>query len=67
MARHKHKHDDHDNNDGKDSYKKTLYLLQIELVKLQRQLFAQNERVLVIVEGRDGAGKDGTIKRLTTT
>jgi polyphosphate kinase len=38
--------------------------LQIELVKLQRELIASEARVLVIVEGRDGAGKDGTIKRL---
>ncbi|HEY4123598.1 MAG TPA: polyphosphate kinase 2, partial [Rhizomicrobium sp.] len=51
--------------DDKKDYKDTLYALQIELVKLQRQLIANNERVLVIMEGRDGAGKDGAIKRLT--
>ncbi len=48
----------------KKEYKETLYALQIELVKLQRMLIANNERVLVIMEGRDGAGKDGAIKRL---
>jgi polyphosphate kinase len=37
----------------------------VELVKLQRSLIAEGGRVLVIMEGRDGAGKDGTIKRLT--
>jgi polyphosphate kinase 2 len=46
-------------------YKKALYHLQVELVKLQRDLIASNARVLIILEGRDAAGKDGTIKRLT--
>jgi polyphosphate kinase len=45
-------------------YRKTLRLLQIELVKLQRTMIAANEKVLVIVEGRDAAGKDGAIKRV---
>jgi polyphosphate kinase 2 len=48
-----------------EHYKKALYDLQIELVKLQRELIATNARVLVILEGRDAAGKDGTVKRLT--
>ena len=38
--------------------------LQIELVKLQRYIIADGERILVIFEGRDAAGKDGTIKRV---
>ena len=46
-------------------YKHRLRDLQIELVKLQRNLIADGARVLVVLEGRDGAGKDGTIKRLT--
>ena len=46
-------------------YHRALYALQVELVKLQRRLIADSARVLVIVEGRDGAGKDGAIKRLT--
>ena len=46
-------------------YKKTLRKLQIELVKLQRHVIAHDIRILVIFEGRDGAGKDGTIKRIT--
>ncbi|MBZ5616654.1 MAG: polyphosphate kinase 2 [Acidobacteriia bacterium] len=51
--------------DGEDHrYKRKLYDLQVQLVKLQRELIAEGTRVLVIVEGRDGAGKDGTIKRL---
>ena len=47
-----------------DDDKHKLRVLQIELVKLQRDLIESEARVLVILEGRDGAGKDGTIKRL---
>lgn len=58
-------YEDDDNDDGGDGhYKRELRALQIELVKLQRHLLKENSRVLIIVEGRDGAGKDGTIKRL---
>ena len=46
-------------------YDKTLHRLQVELVKLQRHVIAQGRKVLVILEGRDTAGKDGTIKRIT--
>ena len=42
-----------------------LHALQVELVKLQRHLIERGERMLVIVEGRDAAGKDGLIKRIT--
>ncbi len=45
-------------------YESQLLRLQIELVKLQRQVIERGERVLVIFEGRDAAGKDGTIKRI---
>tara|TARA_R110001583_G_scaffold2193_7_gene16059 strand:- start:914 stop:1666 length:753 start_codon:yes stop_codon:yes gene_type:complete len=47
-----------------DDYKEILRALQIELVKLQRHFIACEHRILVIVEGRDAAGKDGVIKRL---
>jgi polyphosphate kinase 2 len=46
-------------------YEAQLRLLQIELVKLQRQIIASGLRLLVILEGRDTAGKDGTIKCIT--
>jgi polyphosphate kinase 2 len=59
------KHDDDNDDNGDHDYKRALRALQIELVKLQRRLIAENARVLVIVEGRDAAGKDGAIKRLT--
>ena len=54
-----------DHRDADKHYGDALYDLQVELVKLQRSLISSGARVLVIVEGRDGAGKDGTIKRLT--
>jgi len=54
----------YDDSDQDEHYKKTLRAVQIELVKLQRQLIGEGARVLVILEGRDTAGKDGTIKRL---
>ena len=56
-------HDDDDEDDH--HYKRKLRELQIELVKLQRRLIADGARVLIVLEGRDGAGKDGAIKRLT--
>ena len=45
-------------------YKTKLHELQIELVKLQKHLISRGERLLVIFEGRDASGKDGTIKRI---
>jgi polyphosphate kinase 2 len=50
--------------DHEKDYEQELRLLQIELVKLQRQIISGNLRLLVILEGRDTAGKDGTIKRI---
>jgi polyphosphate kinase 2 len=38
--------------------------LQIELVKFQRDLIKRGDRVLVLLEGRDAAGKDGVIKHI---
>jgi polyphosphate kinase 2 len=38
---------------------------QVELLKLQRHLEAQNLRMIVLFEGRDAAGKGGTIRRVT--
>jgi polyphosphate kinase 2 len=46
-------------------YEKKLHHLQVELVKLQRHVIAQGKKLLIILEGRDAAGKDGTIKRIT--
>lgn len=48
----------------KRDYQQMLYHLQVELVKLQRDMIAKGERILIIFEGRDAGGKDGAIKRI---
>lgn len=49
----------------KDDYEQALGRLHLELVKLQDWVKAQGLRVAVLFEGRDAAGKGGTIKRIT--
>ena len=49
---------------AKKAYQHELRKLQIELVKLQRHLIKCSGRILIILEGRDASGKDGTIKRI---
>ena len=49
----------------RDYYESELLKLQIELVKLQEWVRQEGLRVVVIFEGRDAAGKGGTIKRVT--
>ena len=46
-------------------YEQDLYRLQEELVKMEEWVAASGMRVVVIFEGRDAAGKGGTIKRMT--
>ena len=48
----------------KTDYDSLLLELQVELVKMQKFIIENQERVLVIFEGRDAAGKDGCIKRI---
>ncbi|MFC8732094.1 polyphosphate kinase 2 [Luteimicrobium sp. NPDC057192] len=48
-----------------DVYEAELFRLQAELVKLQQWVRATGARVVVVFEGRDAAGKGGTIKRIT--
>lgn len=48
----------------KKAYRQQLCELQVELVKLQRHVIANNQKLLVLFEGRDAGGKDGTIKRV---
>ena len=50
---------------SKDFYEKELVKLQVELVKLQQWIQKEGLRVVVLFEGRDAAGKGGTIKRIT--
>ncbi len=46
-------------------YEKTLINLQKELVKLQEWVIQEQKKIVIIFEGRDAAGKGGTIKRVT--
>jgi polyphosphate kinase 2 len=46
-------------------YEKELATLHVELVKLQRWVQATGAKVCILFEGRDGAGKGGTIKAIT--
>ena len=48
----------------KENKKEILHGLFIELVKMQKEIISANLKLLVILEGRDAAGKDGTIKRI---
>ncbi len=49
----------------RDVYESELERLTLELVKLQEHVRATKGRVVVLFEGRDAAGKGGTIKRIT--
>src|SRR5438552_6171985 len=46
-------------------YEKTLRTLHVELVKLQEWVKREGKKVCILFEGRDGAGKGGTIKAIT--
>jgi polyphosphate kinase len=50
---------------SRDEYDRTKRLLQIELLKLQRWIRSTGRRLVILFEGRDAAGKGGTIKRFT--
>ncbi|MBO1337933.1 polyphosphate kinase 2 [Streptomyces sp. VRA16 Mangrove soil] len=45
-------------------YEKELLRLQVELVRLQEWVRTEGARLVVVFEGRDAAGKGGTIKRV---
>ena len=49
---------------GRAEYEAFKYELQIELLKMQNWVKESGEKILVINEGRDAAGKGGTIKRV---
>ena len=48
-----------------DDYERDLEKLQVEIVNTQAWAIEQGLKVLIIFEGRDSAGKDGAIKRIT--
>jgi polyphosphate kinase 2 len=49
---------------AKKAYEEELYRLQAELVKMQNWARASRQRIVVVFEGRDAAGKGGTISRV---
>jgi polyphosphate kinase 2 (PPK2 family) len=49
---------------AREAYEAELLRLQTELVALQQWVTATGQRVVVVFEGRDAAGKGGTIKRV---
>src|ERR1044071_3394840 len=67
----KHKKNDKDKNDqeveelSNKDYAKELKKLHVELVKLQEWVKHKGLKICVVFEGRDGAGKGGTIKAVT--
>src|SRR6185295_12156541 len=46
-------------------YEKELHKLQVQLCHLQEWVKAEQRRIIILFEGRDAAGKGGTIKALT--
>ena len=50
---------------GRKEYEKELRKLQVELCRLQDWVKEKGMRVILVFEGRDGAGKGGTIKAVT--
>jgi polyphosphate kinase 2 len=48
-----------------DAYREALHNVQVELVKFQKHVIENEQKILVILEGRDAAGKDGAAKRIT--
>ena len=50
---------------GKKDYETRMAVLQAQLVRLQADIKATGKRVMIVFEGRDAAGKGGTIKAMT--
>jgi polyphosphate kinase 2 len=50
---------------GRKAYERALFDLHVELVKLQQWVQRTGAKVCIVFEGRDGAGKGGTIKAIT--
>jgi polyphosphate kinase 2 len=57
--------DDAAEKDYRRHYFQQLFRLQAELVKLQDWVVAAREKIVIVFEGRDAAGKGGAIKRIT--
>ena len=48
-----------------DDYENELAQLQLALIAMQKKAIKDSWKILVVFEGRDAAGKDGTIARVT--
>lgn len=65
--------EDNDDSFMDDLYRKYIYRtqehvlapLQVELIKLQEHLEKHNEKMIILIEGRDASGKGGAIRRIT--
>ena len=53
-----------DKKDFTKKYEKTIENLHVELVKMQEWVIQEKKKIALIFEGRDAAGKGGTIKRI---
>ena len=47
------------------NYEATIRKLQVELIQLQKWVVSNDEKVVIVFEGRDAAGKGGAIRRIT--
>src|SRR5262245_65660606 len=65
MAKRKEKNKDKSEKLSRKDYEAEMERLHVELVKLQRWVQHKGLKVVVVFEGRDGAGKGGTIKAIT--
>lgn len=65
MSKHEDHHEEKVKKIANKVYEKELAKLHIELVKLQEWIRVKGLKVAVVFEGRDAAGKGGTIKRIT--
>ena len=54
-----------DKKDFNKKYEKTIEKLHVELVKMQEWVIQEKKKIALIFEGRDAAGKGGTLKRIT--
>src|SRR5580704_9162681 len=67
MGKNKHRTSNDSPPEGmkRKAYERELLKLQVELVKLQEWIKYKGLKICVLFEGRDGAGKGGTIKAIT--
>src|SRR5947207_8884993 len=65
MSRNHDKKSDEDEQLSNKEYEKELKKLHVELVKLQEWVKHKGLKICIVFEGRDGAGKGGTIKAIT--